>query len=242
MDPIFRVTTPIRYPKGGGHATGFFHHSNQGLYLITSRHAVYDNDPPWTFQPEKIHIKVREKGDWTKTQNKVIDLYENEEPKWIEPEYSEADVVAISLDISLKDTGNTSFGTTSLGIEYTVPGKSAAIVDHGYSAVVAGYPILERPSYTPILRDALISSPLNLDFDVQPYFLIDAKLHSGTSGSPVMVESEDHAGNTILKLIGVHEGQYNLREKGSENLNRVWYFRHVLDKLNEVEPNLLDLF
>lgn len=247
LNRVFRTTTPIRYPGISDYATGFFFRTNRRQYLITCRHAIYEPDKsnvPFLndhtsekFKPDEIIIKVRDENDQLSTRTKSISLYDNDgSPIWIEPDYYPADIVAIPLDISIMDSGNTSFGVPMGAV------GAKRNIDPGDSAIVAGYSIPKTPNYTPILRDALISSPLNLDLEDQPHFLIDAKLHDGTSGSPVLIRTDNRRGKSVLALIGVHAGRYNLIEKGSENLNRVWFISHIEEKLYELEPGLLEVW
>lgn len=243
LKPIFRATTPIRYTTSHGHATGFFYRSRVELYLITCRHAIYspsNSEVPFLsqsegeeFVPERIHIKLRQEDDVTETTTKTLELYEDGTPKWIEPDYYPADIVGIPLDFSIQDTGNTAFGTTNLSVVHRASGGYGD-VKPGESAIVAGYPVLSTPSDTPVLRDAMISSPMGLDLSTQPYFLIDAKLHDGTSGSPVLIRTENSRGTSVLSLVGVHAGRYNLMEDGSENLNRVWFFEHIGERFKDI--------
>lgn len=239
MDPVLRTTTPIKYPgyHGDFHATGFFYRTTNQLYLLTCRHVLYElEEDEFSFRPKKIAIRLRDMTDHKKTQGKTLSLYdEEEEPIWIEPKHHQSDVAALPLDFSLRETGNSAFGTATFGIDY-VPSRG---ISPGQSAIVAGYPIIDSSHYAPILRNALISSPLDVDFDVNPFFLIDAKLHDGTSGSPVLYrEKEEERSRPRFQLVGIHSGQYDLNQEGSENLNRVWFLKHLRDRLNEIEPTL----
>jgi hypothetical protein len=85
----------------------------------------------------------------------------------------------------------------------------------------------------------LISTALDVDFDVQPFFLVDSQLHEGTSGSPVLVRDIDKDNNVRFTIIGVHSGQYDLNVKGSEDLNRVWFLKPLRERLNDIEPGVL---
>lgn len=242
MEHVFRATTPIKYPgyrEELGHSTGFFLRTNYRGYLVTCKHALFEIDrDTYSFRPETIAIRIRDEDDYEKTRTKKISLYnESGEPNWIEPYHYHADIAALPLDFSLSDTGNSFYGSVNLGINYHPDSSYYSNTRPGHSAVVAGYPIINSTDYAPILRDALISSPITSDLDNRPYFLIDAKLHPGTSGSPVMVRYEDEENGSQLKLLGVHSGRYNQIEEGSENLNRVWLIRHLQLRLIDIEPS-----
>jgi hypothetical protein len=53
--------------------------------------------------------------------------------------------------------------------------------------VFVGYPagVYDDHNNTPIIRRGMAATPLNLDYEGKPTFLIDAAVHPGSSGSPV---------------------------------------------------------
>ena len=244
MDRLLRSTTPIKYPGYNhydGHSTGFFFRTNHSLYLITSRHCLFQSryEDDGSFEPDKISIRIRNQGSHRETHSKRISLYDADgNREWIEPYHHQVDIAALPLDLSLRGTGNTFLGGGLMEVAY----EPQNIVRPGELAIVAGYPILNRETYAPILRNAMISSALDVDFDKQPYFLVDSQLHDGTSGSPVLVREEDDLDRTRFTLIGVHSGQYDLTAEGSENLNRVWFLRPLRDRLIDIEPGLLEMW
>lgn len=244
MDRLLRSTTPIKYPgykHSDGHSTGFFYRTNNNLYLVTARHCLFQSkhEPKGPFKPDRIAIRLRKKAQHHKSDSKSISLYDrNGDRRWIEPFHHEVDIAALPLDLSLRETGNTMFGTHRLGKSYD-PKHDAT---PGEPAIVAGYPVLDHETYSPILRNAMISTALDVDFDTHPYFLIDSNLHEGTSGSPVLVRDLDEENRIHFTVIGVHSGRYDLNIEGSENLNRVWFLRHLQDRINDFEPSLLDQF
>ncbi|WP_225935427.1 S1 family peptidase [Halobaculum magnesiiphilum] len=243
MERLLRTTTPIRYPtynRSESHSTGFFFRTNRELYLITARHCLFESDRGGVrFRPEEIAIRLRDKKDHRESRTMRIPLYdESGDRNWIEPYHYDVDIAALPLEISLRETGNTSFGTSRLSKAYEA--KNVAVP--GDSAIVAGYPVVNAGSYSPILRNALISSALDVDYDKQPYFLIDSQLHEGTSGSPVLVRKTDRNDNIAFHVIGVHSGQHDVSVPGGENLNRVWFLKHLRIRLNDFEPDLTDLF
>lgn len=244
MDTLLRATTPIKYPGyeyKDDHSTGFFYQTHNNEYLITARHCLFQSkhEPKGPFKPNEIAIRIRQNKNHHETSTEVLSVYDDSgDRKWIEPFHHEVDIAALPLDISLRETGNTSVGSYRLNKSYEP--KNVAVP--GEPAIVAGYPIINRESYSPILRNALISTALDVDYDSQPYFLIDSNLHEGTSGSPVLIREVDKENNINFKLIGVHSGRYNLNHKGSENLNRVWFLTHLHKRIVDIEPNLLDQY
>jgi hypothetical protein len=77
-------------------------------------------------------------------------------------------------------------------IEYWKPERifpSHARVDLGAEMLVIGYPMefYDTKQNLPIIRSGTLATTYGAMFRGQPVFLIDANLHPGTSGSPVVV-------------------------------------------------------
>ncbi len=55
--------------------------------------------------------------------------------------------------------------------------------------VFIGYPngICDTKNFTPLLRNGKTATPLSFDYNGYPYFLIDASVFPGSSGSPVVI-------------------------------------------------------
>lgn len=239
MDRILRTTTPIKYPGYrylDGNSTGFFYRTVKNCYLVTARHCLFQSrhEPGGPFKPEKIAIRIRNKSDHRKSSTKEISIYdESGGRKWIEPYHHEVDVAALPVNVSLSETGNTCFGSIHLDTEL----HPKNVATPGEPAIVAGYPLMDSDFYSPILRNALIASALDVDYDAQPYFLVDSNLHEGTSGSPVFIREVDENETVRFSIIGVHSGRYDQNNKGSEDLNRVWFLKHLYDRIIDLEPD-----
>lgn len=70
-----------------------------------------------------------------------------------------------------------------------------------------GYPngMFDKKNYTPILRVGTTATPLQLDWEGQSVFLIDASVFPGSSGSPVFYLEHGGTGrrNATAKLLGI---------------------------------------
>ena len=83
----------------------------------------------------------------------------------------------------------------------------------------------------PVYRQGMIASPYPTMFADEPCFLIDARLHEGSSGSPVLNSPHNiltndkgafHSSNTIL--LGVFSADYDFDGNGGNDplgLNKV---------------------
>jgi hypothetical protein len=215
--PIFAVSQ-VKFAKGGktkepDSATGFFFGFEGQLYFITNRHNVIDEND-W-FYPDELRLKLHiDENDFTKNQMFPIPLYDPEHrPLWLEhPKGKDIDVVALTVDLP------SSFFIMSFNKENLWREGDYVLI--GNDLIVAGYPLglYDSKHNTPIIRNAAMASVYPLPFEGKDYFLIDSRLHEGTSGSPVISKPQN-------KLVGIHSGQ--LEE--DTNLNIVWYAELIIE-------------
>lgn len=214
--PIFAVSQ-VKFVKGGktkepDSATGFFCGLDGQLYFITNRHNVID-ECDW-FYPDELRLKLHtDQNDLTQNRMFTIPLYAEDKPVWLEhPKGKDIDVVALPVDLP----PSPSFFITSFNKENF--GRADVYVSIGNDLIVVGYPLglYDSKHNTPIIRSATIASVYPLPFEGNDYFLIDSRLHKGTSGSPVILKPQDY-------LIGIHSAQ--LEE--DTNLNIVWYAKLI---------------
>ncbi|HXN53595.1 MAG TPA: trypsin-like peptidase domain-containing protein [Candidatus Acidoferrum sp.] len=109
------------------------------------------------------------------------------------------------------------------------PGDELLIVGYprGFSDVVRNYPIV---------RMGAVASSYPTLFQGQLYFLVDARLHPGTSGSPVFAKptnplrtsSGTAIGDYHMFFLGVNSGEVNLGGESS-GLNAIWYATEVVE-------------
>lgn len=81
-----------------------------------------------------------------------------------------------------------------------------------------GFPngMFDEKHYLPIVRRGYVATSPNLDFNGEPFFLIDASVFPGSSGSPVFTVGENIIGGTpALKLLGIVSAVYTQSTDGS---------------------------
>lgn len=116
--------------------------------------------------------------------------------------------------------------------------SSSRYVHLGEELLVVGYPEETRDTLNnaPIARAATVATLYNQPFSGKQGFLIDSRLHNGTSGSPVLTKPTTIArhinGRTELihdriksfkkYLIGVHSEKFDLRYPELD-LSFVWF-------------------
>jgi hypothetical protein len=96
------------------------------------------------------------------------------------------------------------------------------------SLAIIGYPLgfHDEIHNLPVYRKAMIASCYGVNFSGLPYFLIDANLHPGTSGSPVVNSHhtlfKERDGKEGYALFGVHSAEH-IVDQDPLGLNVVWY-------------------
>lgn len=219
-----------------GRATGFFYASAGDVYLITNRHVVLDERAGHV--PDKLKLWLHtDAADIRKNGVYVVLLYDHRgRPRWLEhPERGKAvDVVAIPMSVSrLKRE----FVVKPFGPDNRLPEEVAVQV--GEDLIVIGYPLgLHDGAYNlPIVRRGTLASFYPIPFEGEPYFLIECRVHSGCSGSPVLTRPGGimQARGARLSLylsrgiylLGVNSARVGKERaaKGEEplGLNAVWF-------------------
>ena len=230
--PLFVSVTPIEIYSGSTKvsvATGFFFtHQNQ-LYLITNRHVVVNENKEYF--PSHIKIRIHTDPNNVKESKCIkINLYnESGIPIWFEhpnlhfDQQGNAipDIIAVPLELKgryiIHPFSNSNFPMKDL------------LLSPGEELIVIGYPLgfYDVVHNLPIVRKAALSSPYGVPFRGNPFFVIDAELHPGTSGSPVLTKPSTTivtqkgvgiAASPVSFLLGIHSASFEPLK-----LNIVWY-------------------
>jgi len=218
-----------------GTATGFFYVRNDVVYLVTNRHVVLDEEKG--IKPDTLRVKLHEDpNDMTKNVDFDIPLYSASLAKWhVHPDYKtkKIDVAVIEIDQRALRAGHFIKGLSSSNF---LP--KGYVIQPGEDVMVIGFPrgFSDSTHNLPLVRNAMISSAYGVDFQSNPFFLIDANLHPGMSGSPVITKPKnvwpDDKGNIKLLtgspmyFLGVHSATLSLPLTSGEEplgLGTVWY-------------------
>jgi hypothetical protein len=228
------TTTRIEALKQGkvlARATGFFYKESGHEYLITNRHVLIQEADG--YYPESLTVLVHATRDNLQLNNIVtLNLYSNRRQRlWLEhPERSvlECDVVAIPMTSQVLSDDNFDLFGRSVVTNFVKDLTEGPNVNPFGDVVVVGYPrgFSDDLHNLPVYRKAMVASQYGISFRGKPYFLIDANLHPGTSGSPVV--SSHH---TLFKEDGQKEGYRlfgifsaeHLVEGEPLGLHVVWY-------------------
>ena len=211
-------------------ATGFFYQHDDFLYLITSRHVVINEAA--CHRPDRLQVSLHSNpGDIQQRHELSVPLYARGVPQWYaHPNCRSADVVAIAVNDPhvLRDLYVVAFCHDDIV-------RKCEAMPLGQGVLILGFPLGFHDALhnLPIVRSATIASSFAHPFKGEPYFLTDARLHRGMSGSPVIAHrpgQPDVAGNSQpeWRLLGIHSSSLDVSDRDPEQderlgLNSAWY-------------------
>jgi hypothetical protein len=227
------TTTRLEIQKGGvtiGGATGFFFSDGGREFLATNRHVVVDEEGDQ--HPDALkRLLHANRTDLKATRPVVAALQRSGAPVWLQHrDYAllKCDVVLVPMDRSTLDDPNLmNFKKASITCMESEIINTHLVNPFGDLAII-GYPrgFHDAANNLPVYRKASIASCYGVDFNGMPYSLVDANLHPGTSGSPVV-----NTHHTLFKasggpeeyyLFGIHSAQHVVKGEPL-GLNVVWY-------------------
>ena len=234
---LIRIVATGKAPKPSsiGSATGFFFEYEKRIFLVTNRHVVVKEEEE--FYPDTLIVRIHaSKTNVDPIRDVVLSLYNaSGSPLWFEHHIKAFDLVALEIGDLLKETDMvTCWKPVNLL-------KLDARVEVGSEVFVIGYPmgLFEPELYLPILRSGILATTYGLGFNELPICLIDANLHPGTSGSPVLVRPSAVQGGVTIPpsdlhsyLLGVNSGSYSVGGVAI-GLNAVWYGNLILDIMSQ---------
>jgi hypothetical protein len=266
VNRVFTTTTPIRYRDEQGGGTGFYLNYNGRTFIVTNRHVVKPDDEE--INPTEAYIWLRNATEVVEANRSRIQLVKDGSPTYFEhPEFPEdVDIALIPINprlSSLDDSEDLNSGSLAFTPDHFI--HENIKIDQRVSVI--GYPgdFVDKATRFPVRRNALIASPYGIWFEENPFFVTDARMHPGTSGSPVVMEGTlpvtqgdvpDHRIKNYY-LLGVHSATFygaslkgkltNSEDEQKEShaqrniqldLNVVWYPDLVSDILGNIDfPN-----
>ncbi len=230
-------------PAGSG--SGFFYEHGHGLFLITNRHVLIDEDDDHF--PDELVLRLHTTPkDIRQNADISLPLYRGKTPRWKEhPAGADVDVVALPLD---KASIAGRFFVRAFGTTNHIPADVDIAI--GEDVQVIGYPLGFHDDLhnLPLVRNATIASVYPVPFRGHPFVLIDARLHSGTSGSPVLTKptnilrktdgSTAMLSGSVTYLLGVHSASLDIIGRDPDRdeplgLNVAWFAALIPEILNQ---------
>lgn len=228
-EAIFGVTRVLTFAGAQGltSASGFFFEREGRLFLVTSRHVLFD--APSGHAPDRIEIEVHtDPRDLTRLATLSILLHRNGLAVWRQARDSggDVDVAVLELDRSAMPPGCVlrAFGPQNLTAGFD-------LFEVGDRLAIPGFPLgfFDTVHHLPVVRQASIASHYGVRFQGLGFFLTDARMHRGSSGSPVLARvSTGSAGSSRWSLLGVHSSRMDMATRDttqdeSLGLNCAWY-------------------
>jgi len=210
-------------------ASGFFFERQRRLFLVTSRHVLIDEQADHF--PDRIVIELHTNPrNLAESTGFSIPLYRQGLAIW-----RQGCDTAGWVDIAVIELHRKAMPQPTVYRAFT-PEHLLQELDHvevGTSLRVVGFPLgfHDRLHHMPVVRQAIIATSFGLRFQGEGYFLTDARMHRGTSGSPVVMRAGDNEnlpGDLRWKLLGVHSGRLDVGSRDLQldevlGLNCAWY-------------------
>ena len=203
-------------------ASGFFFERDRRLFLVTSRHVLYD--AATAHHPDRIEVGVHTDAvDLRRRATLSIALYRDGTAVWRQARDGGGDVDVAVLEID-RATLPEPCAMHAFGVADLPPGDSRFEVGDGLA--IAGFPLgfHDTVHHLPVVRRASIASAYGIRFQGQGFFLTDGRTHRGSSGAPVL----RRRGGGGWALLGVHSSRMDMATRDtaqdeSLGLNCAWY-------------------
>jgi S1-C subfamily serine protease len=249
VDALLLTTTRVVTFEGASilsSASGFFFRRDDRLFLITNRHVCADAAS--SHFPDRIELGLHlDSQDLTRHAVVSLPLYKDGLNEWREATDSGGlvDVAALEIPATLLPAGVVLHAFDERHLE-----AGQEVVEIGDALTIAGFPLgfHDTVHYLPVARSAAVASAYGIRFQRQGCFLTDARMHSGSSGSPVVRRRVhplpgDASSPLSWQLLGVHSSRMDMRTRDqsqdeSLGLNSAWY-ADVLLALTGTSPGNL---
>jgi hypothetical protein len=216
-------------------ASGFYFERENRLFLVTSRHVIFDEIS--RHFPDRLEIEMHlGLDDVARSTGFSIPLYQNGRGIWSEAtdRDGKADVAAIEIDRGVLPP---SVAYRAFTPQHLFNAHDR--VEVGTSLLVVGFPLgfHDTLHHMPVVRHAVIASSFGLRFQGAGYFLTDGRTHRGSSGSPVVARCSRPSlrhGELPWLLLGIHSARIDVgtRDVGLDEalgLNSAWYTDVLMD-------------
>lgn len=224
--------------RGLTSASGFYFERDERLYLVTSRHVLFDG--PTGHAPDRIEIELHtDPHDLSRCATLSILLYREATAVWRQAEDGggDVDVAVVELD---RGALPSACAIRPFGLEH-LPGESD-LFEVGDALAIPGFPLgfHDTVHHLPVVRQAAIASSYGTRFQSKGFFLTDGRTHRGSSGAPVLRRVGTPGDPPSWRLIGVHSSRMDMATRDavqdeSLGLNCAWY-SDILLTLTEPGP------
>ena len=219
-------------------ASGFFFERDERLFLVTSRHVLFDKSSK--HYPTRVEIELHTNpANIAESTGFSIPLYHQGKSLWRHGLDAAGEIDVAVIEINRKALPATAV-YRAFGPQHLL--SSLDQVEVGSSLLIVGFPLgfHDALHHTPVVRHAIIASSFGLRFQGEGFFLTDARTHRGSSGAPVVMRIADTRtgqGDLPWMLLGIHSARFDvgnrdLKEDEALGMNGAWY-ADILLKLTE---------
>lgn len=231
IDPLLLAAVKVLTFNAGRpltNASGFFFERDERIFLVTSRHVVYDE--AGQHYPDLIRIALHiDQANIARLMDFEIPLYRNGKSVW-----RQGNDAAGYIDIAMIELERAALPESLVFRAFTLDHLLGdAEVEVGTPLSIVGFPLgfQDMLHQLPVVRHAIVSSCFDLRFQGKGYFLTDARTHRGMSGAPVVMRkgaASDPAGGLPWVLLGVHSARLDVGTRDASideglGLNCAWF-------------------
>jgi len=170
---------------GTGFIFNYVKNNKQYLFVVTNKHVIKDSiEGRLTFNQSDGEKPIL---------GKVFTIeYPNFEKQWIGHPQQDIDVAIMPFAPVLNELSNRSVQIFFKSLTPDLIPSDKLLreeIDAVEDIVFVGYPsdIYDRRNLLPVVRKGITATPISVDFEGKPAFLIDASIFPGSSGSPVFL-------------------------------------------------------
>jgi len=232
IEPILLSATRLRtYAQERllTNASSFFFEREGRLYLVTSRHVMFDE--PSKHYPDRVDIELHtDRDNLACSGGFSIPLYRQGKSTWHQGEDKAGGIDVAVIEIERSVLPRTAVYSAFTPEHLYSMDKS---VEVGTPLLIVGFPLgfQDELHHLPVVRHAVVASSFSMRFQGQGYFLTDARTHRGTSGAPVVMRASET--RTALNgldwtLLGIHSSRMDMGSRDRQEdevlgLNCAWY-------------------
>jgi trypsin-like peptidase len=271
ISTIIRTTTPSISSQG----TGFFYQrlapsdgpgpqwvAVKGQWLVTNRHVLLPPSGGTENEPSSVTFHLRKLNSENQLAWDPITLATADIEKLARFHQNNSIDVAI-IDISEIFAGRINSGERVGGYSAVssgnFAGKNNIEIEASSDVLVIGYPrgFYDNVNLYPVIKSGIVASRWGANFRGNRYFLIDAKLFPGSSGSIVISKPIDivvkagqvmHSAEKQFAFLGIYSGEpYQQQhpielddmiiiQKSGFNLGNVWYAEVIEEIIDSGVP------
>lgn len=209
---------------GTGFIFNYVKNDKQYLFVVTNKHIIKDTiEGKLTFNQSDGEKPIF---------GKVFTIgYPNFEKQWIGHPQQDIDVAIMPFAPVLNELSNRGVQIFFKSITPDIIPSDKLLreeIDAVEDIVFVGYPsdIYDRRNLLPVVRRGITATPISVDFEGKPTFLIDASIFPGSSGSPVFL---------------CNIGSYSPKGKGLVVGSRVFFLGVVASVFIRKDLNTIEL-